>query len=127
MAIIGGAPISITIFGRRFSVVKDSDVNRRLGGSTNAVEENSDGTTRNIKTRACWKIDGVQVSIDDDNGDLEYLQSVADGNVYGAVAVEYPSGRIYQGTGTIIDEIQHAAMSTTATIALAGDGVLTPQ
>ena len=127
MSAVGGAPISVSIGGRRFSIVKDNDANRRLGGSSNAVEENSDGSTRLIKTRSSWRFDSLQVAINDDNGDHEFLQGIADDNGYGAIYVEYTSGVIFQGTGTIVDDIQHAAQSTTATISLAGDGVLTRQ
>jgi hypothetical protein len=127
MAVIGGAPLSVTIWGRRFSITADNSTSRRLGGVSNEVQENSDGTTRKIETRKSWKYDSLQVVIDDDNGDQEYLQSVADSKEYGAISLEYPSGRIYQGVGTITDEIMMEAGSTTATISLAGDGVLTPQ
>lgn len=122
----GGSIQSVSIAGRTFSVTGDSDSNRKLGGFENEQQANGDGTTRDIKTRVPWSIEGLSVSIDDDRGDQEFLQDVADG-ADAVVAITYPSGAVYQGLGNLTGDIAGASQSTSLPITLMGPGKLTKQ
>ncbi|MCP4209822.1 MAG: hypothetical protein GY767_22665 [Shimia sp.] len=124
---IGGSIESVSISGRIFAAAADADSNRKLGGFENEVQPNGDGTSRVIKTRATWKVDGLTLSIDDDRGDHEFLQDLADSAKHHVVSITYASGAVYQGQGTIVGEMQVSNQSTTAAVTLAGGGKLTKQ
>ncbi len=127
MAAIGGSIESISLAGRTFSVTADSDTQRKIGGFENDVQANGDGTARTIKTRVPWSVTGITIKIDDDNGDQEFLQNLTDSNNDIAVAVTYPSGAVYQGTGQITGEVQYGNSGASASLDLMGPGILTKQ
>jgi len=124
---IGGSIESITLAGRTFGVAADADSNRDIGGFSNEVLANGDGTARQIKTRKPWKLDGLALVVDDTRGDLEFLQDIADASADVPVTVSYVSGKVYQGTGTISGDLQASSQSATAPVTLSGPGKLTPQ
>ena len=127
MPAIGGSIESVTLDGRVFPVAADAEAQRKLGGFENEVQPNGDGTARPIKTRVPWSLDGLTVEVDDGRGDHEFLQALSDRPDYFPVAVTYPSGDVYQGTGTITGETQASSQSATAAVSLSGPGVLTKQ
>lgn len=127
MPAVGGSIISVTIRGRIFPVASDAEANKKLGGFENEVQANGDGTARLVKTRVPWSIDGLQVEINDDRGDHEFLQEIADGLDYVSITMELTSGTVYEGTGTVTDEVQASSQSATATIKLGGPGTLAAQ
>jgi hypothetical protein len=78
--------------------------------------------------RKSWGHD-VVLSIDDDRGDQEFLQDVADG-VYGEnvdITFTYASSATYGGKGNIEDDIVFDAKNSTAKLRLAGGGKLEAQ
>ena len=123
----GGSIESMTLDGRTFSVAGDADVARKLGGSENEVQANGDGTARLLKTRVPWSLADITVSIDDEDGDHEFLQNLADGNAFFAVTLAYASGEVWQGDGQITGEVVANSAATTAAINLMGSGELTRQ
>ena len=127
MAAIGGAIEEVSLGGRSFAVPHDQDTQRNLGGDQNEVQPNGNGTSRIIKTKVPWKVDGLTVEINNDNGDQEYLQGLANRNGTFPITVTYADGTIWQGDGTIVGEINYSNNSATATANLAGTGVMTKQ
>jgi hypothetical protein len=127
MPAIGGSIQSLTIRGRIFPVASDAEANKKLGGFENEVQANGDGTARKIMTRVPWAIDGLQVEINDDRGDHEFLQEVADSHDFVSIEMELASGTVYAGTGTITDEIQSSSQNATATIKVGGPASLEAQ
>lgn len=127
MPAVGGSIIAVTIRGRIFPVASDAEANKKLGGFENEVQANGDGTARLVKTRVPWAIDGLQVEVSDDRGDHEFLQEIADGLDFVAITLELASGTVYEGTGTITDEVQASSQNATATIKLGGPGNLSAQ
>jgi osmotically-inducible protein OsmY len=127
MPAIGGSIESVTLDGRIFAVAADAEAQRKLGGFENEVQSNGDGTARVIKTRVPLSIDGLTVEIDDDRGDHEFLQALSDRNDFFPIALTYPSGETYQGTGQITGEMQSSSQSATAAVSLMGPGILTRQ
>jgi len=123
----GGSIESLSIRGRLLPVAADADVNISLGGMTNEVQANGNGTGRNVQTRAPWMLEGVTVEVDDDRADLEFLQEIADDSVFETITITQANGVTYQGRGTITGEIKRATMNTTAPISLSGPGKLTQQ
>ena len=74
-----------------------------------------------------WGISGLAVSIDDTRGDQEFLQELADLKDFFPIAVTYPSGEVFQGSGQIVGEAPAGSQNTTAPINLGGPGKLTRQ
>ena len=122
MPAVGGSIQSLTIRGRIFPVASDAEANKKLGGFENEVQANGDGTARKIMTRVPWSVDGLQVEINNDKGDHEFLQEIADGKDFVSMELELADGTVYAGTGTITDEIQASSQSTTASIKIGGPG-----
>lgn len=127
MPAVGGSIQSLTIRGRIFPVASDAEANKQLGGFTNEVQSNGDGTARKIMTRVPWSIDGLQVEINNDKGDHEFLQEIANDKDYVSIEMELADGTVYVGTGTVVDEIQASSQNTTATIKVSGPGELEAQ
>ena len=128
----GGSIQEISIRGRVFAVAADADASRKLGGFENEVQMNGDGTARIVKTRVAWSIGGLTLSINDNRGDQEFLQEIADGveaddDGFYTVSATFASGATYQGRGTIVDANEWASQNTTTGVALSGPGNLTKQ
>ena len=124
---VGGSIESVTLDGRTFSVAADAETQRKLGGFINEIVANGDGTARQIKTREPLSIEGLALSIDDDNGDQEFLQALADRNDFWPLAITYASGKVYQGSAQITGDMQTSSQAQTAAVNLMGPGILTPQ
>ncbi len=124
---VGGPIVSVSLSGRLFAVAADADATRKLGGFENEVQPNGDGSGRMIKTRVSWMVSGLSISIDDNRGDQEYLQALADRKDFFPVAVELTNGSVYQGTGCPTEAIEVSSASTTGSVSLSGPGILTKQ
>lgn len=124
---IGGSIESVSINSRVFPVAADADSNRDLGGFTNEVQPNGDGSSRKIMTRKPWKVDGIQLEINDVNDDLEFLQSVADSPDYVPFLITYVDSTSYQGRGTITGDITSSSQSATSTLEFCGPDKLKKQ
>ena len=127
MPAVGGSIESISIRGRLFPVAADAEVQRKLGGFENELQPNGDGSARLIKTRVPWMLDGLTVEIDEDRGDHEFLQEIADDSDYVPVTITFASGSTWQGRGTISGELQVSSQNATASFSLGGPGALTQQ
>ncbi len=123
----GGSIESVTLDGRTYAVAGDADSNRQLGGDSNEVQANGNRTVRLIKTAQPWQADGLALSIDDLNGDQEFLQALADSNNLFPIEVVYASGAIFEGTGQIVGEVAVSSQNITAPIGLAGSGSFSKQ
>jgi hypothetical protein len=123
----GGSIESVGLSGRTFSVAADADSNRKLGGFTNEVQSNGNGTARIIKTREPWMLDGLQLALDDLAGDQEYLQDLADQNDFFPIDITYASGVVYEGSGMISGDLQGSSQSTTGSVTLNGPQKLNKQ
>ncbi len=123
----GGSIESVSLDGRQFAVAADADSQRKVGGFENEVQANGDGTARLIKTRVPWGASDLALDIDDDAGDHEFLQELADRNGLFPITVTYASGAIWQGSGQIVGEVQVSSTNATASVGLQGVGRMTPQ
>lgn len=123
----GGSIETVALSGRNFSVAADAESQRKLGGFENEVQANGDGTARLIKTRVPLNIDGLTLHVDDNRGDHEFLQDLANGLDFFPLAITYASGVTYQGTCQIVGDFQASSQNATAAVSLTGPGVLTKQ
>lgn len=125
MAAIGGSSSNMSVSGRTFSITFDADLSVDYGGFTNEREPNGDGSTRPIKSRKGWMIEGIVVSIDPAIGDQLFLQDLADGNDDFACRVALPGGEIVEGTGNLQGDMKKSTQSASMPIVLSGGGKLT--
>ena len=127
MASVGGSVESVSIKGRSFAVAADADPNRNIGGSTNEIMPNGDGTARIKSTKAPWKYDGLNLANDENRADQDFLQDVVDSMEQVSITVTHADGSTYSGTGTIIGEIVASSQSATIAVSLSGMGKLVKQ
>lgn len=126
-AAIGGSIESVSMRGRLFPVAADADASRKLGGFENEVQSNGDGTARIVKTRVPWVIGGLALEVNEDRGDQQFLQEIADGLDFVTMTVTFCSGHTYQGRGTITEEINFSSQNATAEVTLSGPGEASKQ
>jgi len=124
---VGGSIESVNLAGREFAVASDAESQRKLGGWENEVAANGDGGARIIKTRVPLLLDGLTLDTDDNKGDQEFLQDLADGNDFFVIAITYVSGFTYQGQAQITGEMQTSSQNATTAVTLSGPGTLTKQ
>ena len=127
MAAIGGPFKEVSIGGRTFSVAGDAGGSRSLGGMSNAIESNGDGTARVIQTINGWKLDGLALVIDDDKGDQEFLKDLSNAGRIEVFSCTNSRGTVYQGRGTVTGEIVKDEMKSTASVNFGGGSELTKQ
>lgn len=127
MPAINGSIVTLTLNGRSFAVPADQDANRNLGGWTNTIQPNGNGTARLQKIRTPWSLSGLMISVDDTRGDHEFIQSLKEAQDWFPIAVEYTSGIVYQGSGMITGENAYSNQNGTMGLELGGPGELTQQ
>lgn len=117
-----GSMIGISINGREFKFAADADGSTDIGGYENEFQANGDGATgRIIQTAKGWTFSG-DASIDDDNGDHEFLQDVANSGKFVPIKSTYSDGTIRGGQGNITGAIEVSSMNGTASLTLKGPG-----
>jgi hypothetical protein len=126
-AAVGGSVEAVDIKGRNFPVAADADANRSLGGFTNEVSANGDGTARILKTRVPWNLDGLALEINNDRQDLEFLQDVANSLDFVPMTITFADGNTYMGPGMITGDVKASSATATAPIGLMGPGELSIQ
>jgi len=127
MTALGGSILSVSISSRIFQVASDADVTSKLGGFENKVVPNGNGTARIVKTKVPWSLEGVQIEVDDNRGDHEFLQGIADGNDYVPCNITMVSGITWTGDGIVTDTPGRSTQNATCGLSLAGRGKLEQQ
>lgn len=129
MSAVGGSIESVSVDGRTFAVAADAEAQRGIGGFSNEIQMNGNGTARQVKTRMAWSVTGVTLSIDDARGDHEFLQNIADGSAFVPMSVTQANGEVYQGEGTLAggEMITFNTQNATAEVTMSGPGRLTRQ
>lgn len=127
MASVGGSIKEITVDGRPFAVAADADVKVKFGGKTVEVQSNGNGTARALGTEGPWSLSDIDISIDTDAGDGEFLQANADAMEFVACTIEYIDGNVYQGSGLVAGDHDYSTAKATVGLTLMGEGKLTKQ
>ena len=123
----GGSVREVQIEGRSFAVAADADGNRDIGGMTNEVMPNGDGSVRVIQTAKPWKMDGLSLVIDDSQGDQEYIQGLINAGTQVPISFLLAGNVIYSGTGVPTGDFTMSTQNITAPLSFSGGGGLTPQ
>jgi hypothetical protein len=111
---------SVTLAGRRFSVAGDADGNKDLGGFSNDMQMNGDGTMRMVKTRIPALLEGITLDYDEDRGDLEYLQELRGGMELFDVSITECAGVIHSGSMQLTGDLKASTMNGTVPVTLTG-------
>ncbi len=127
MASIGGPVQECSIKGRLFSPAADGEVSIKSGGFENAVEPNGDATVRIVKSRVPWMAKGLNLAIDHNRADMEFLQGIADGMEQVTIAITLVDGTVFQGKGTINGELDLNTAKATCPVELSGGGKMEQQ
>lgn len=120
----GGSIQGASFAGTEFSVTADSEASLNAGGFSNEEQINGDGTGRTIKTRMPWKVSGLVIAVDFSAGDLQLLQTLADGPNF-AIQLTLADDTIFQATGNIQGDLTGSTQTTTVALDVAGPGKLT--
>jgi len=116
----GGPLESITINNRRFSIDAEVDATITLPGFTNVIKPNGDGSMRMIKSRKLGKNDKIPINIDNERGDMEFIQDVMDSFEFvPALAVEV-DGTVWEGSIQISGEPGKSTKESTMEITIEG-------
>ena len=118
-----GSLVEFSVNGRSFKCAADADGNTKLGGKENEFSANGDGISgRVIQTVVPWSFSGVNFAVDDDNGDLEFLQDIADAGKQVPCKGVYSDGTVRSGSGIITGEIAVSSMNGTVPLTFEGSG-----
>ena len=127
MAALGGSIKAVSINNRSYKVAADADGARDLGGYTTTRNMNGDGSSRKSQERKPWKLGGLTIAVDDALGDQEFLQDTTDAPDDVAISIELITGEVYQGEGSLEDDLDYSTMNATCGISLSGSFKLTRQ
>ena len=99
-----GPAESITIAGRRFACNADDNVTIQLPGFTNETMMHGDGGAHISKSRKPGNISSLNVYIETERDDLEYLQGIADRLDYVDISLTLCDGTVYSGSMQLIGD-----------------------
>lgn len=126
-AAVGGPLEEITIDGRRFPVVADADGERDLGGFTNEVNPNGDGSARILKTRKAWSFGGIVVEMNNNRGDQQFLQERANAKEFYPITFTHADGSVFAAPGIITGDIKASTMKASCPLTFSGPKTLEAQ
>lgn len=116
----GGPLESITLDNRRFSVDGEANVMLSLGGYTNEIKPNGDGTFRIIKTAKVAKLKACPIVIDNARGDMEFIQERMNlSEPFSAFATEV-DGTVWEGSVMISGDPEKSTKESTMEIEVHG-------
>lgn len=117
---IGGPVKEVSFNGRTFQVAEDADVTIDLGGYSNEVQMNGDGSVRVIKTRKPGAIEAVSVAIDRERQDQEFLQSISNGTELTDTSITFVDGSVYYGQSILTGDLKVNSKDCKAEVAFMG-------
>jgi hypothetical protein len=127
MATRGGSIQEVSLDGRVFNVAADADATVRLGGMTNEVKSNGNGTARIIQTRGPWSMSGLQIELDPDRGDHAWLQDKIDSGAWIKTGITLVDSTVLQGSGQITGDFEGSTQNATGNLSMQGRGRLETQ
>lgn len=113
-----------TLGKRSFAVEKGGDNTRDLGGYTKEIESNGNGSSRSVIERKPWMIESLSLSVEDDNQDLEFLQSIQDSPIDAEFTISYVVGDVYRGTGSLTGDLKQNTKNALVSVTITGGGKL---
>ena len=124
---VSGSIREVSLAGRIFPVTADSDPGRQLGGFTNEIQANGDGSVRVVQTRMPWSVSGLTLVINNGRQDQEYIQNLIDSGSLFVFSITYADSVTYSGSAQVVGEFDRASMAGTAEVGFMGSQKLTQQ
>lgn len=117
MPVRAGDIQQFTWYGRSFDIAGgDANVNIQTGSKSNEASLNGNGTLHITQRMRAPGFSDLPISIDDERGDLEFLQEKADAGESGPCVITLASGVDYEGDLLPIGDVQKATGDGVATI-----------
>lgn len=121
MATIRGGDIrQLKIGGREFGVASGASIEVTLSGYQNTFVPFGNGQMGGTQVRVLAAIDGMEVSIDNDNEDMEFLQGIQTDGEPVPLSYTLVDGKTYSGSLGIDGELKYKSDAGTATFAMRG-------
>jgi hypothetical protein len=117
---LAGPFVSHALGGRRFGCDAEDAVQMQLGGKSNDVVPNGDGTSRVKQSRVVASIEGSNFTFDPENGDPEYLQELRDSGKMFDYSGTTNDGTIYAGSMQITDDLKFDFKEGTVPVTMKG-------
>ena len=121
---IAGSIKLVSWFGREFKVKASADGERDFGGYKNEYSPNGDGSASQVKRMTCWAIGGLEIDIDDTQGDHEFLYINQQSAIDGDFVITFTSGSSYAGVGNIEGDLSYNSGTGSVTVMFKGPGQL---
>jgi len=116
----GGDIRQLTINGREFGVSAEANVNVDPGGFQNDGGLNGNGNLHINQRRKLAGFSDCPVSIDDEIGDLEFLQNISNNGDVVPVTMTLASNITYSGSLSVWGELMKNSGDGTATLEMRG-------
>lgn len=104
MAAVGGPIKDVTIAGRTFQVDGENEIEMFLGGWTNEIVSNGDGSARLIKTPKTGQANKLPLVIDDSRGDEAFIQEVMNKHELVVVSFTDINENVYVGEMQLVGD-----------------------
>lgn len=113
---------NININNRLFPVDGEANAVYKLSGYTNEVKSNGElGSNRIVKSRKTGKLGTVPIVIDDDRGDMEFLQEIMDSNDFVPFYTTTAAGVVLEGSVQITGDPEQGTKEGVMEIELMGE------
>lgn len=121
MATIRGGDIrGLSIGGRSFQVITESAFEITPSGKANEFKPTGGGSMVGTQKRVLGAINGIEVSIDNELGDYEYLAQVRDDGEPVACTLDLADGSAWAGSLGIEGDLLYKTDTGTATLSMRG-------
>lgn len=121
MATIRGGDVrGFSLGGRSFQVITEAAFELTPSGKQNEFKATGAGQMVGTQKRVLGAIDGIEVSIDNESGDLEYLSGVRDDGEPVAANLDLADGSAWAGSLGIEGDLKYKTDTGTATLSLRG-------
>lgn len=117
---VSGPIESVTINNRRFPVDGEVTAAVALPGSMNEVKPNGDGSQRLVKSVRVGRVNTLPLVIDNDRGDMEFLQDAMNENGMIPFAATEVDGAVWDGSGQIVEDPEKDTKEGTMEVSYAG-------
>ena len=111
---------SIVINGRRFTTDGEDTCEITYNGFHNEVKPNGDGTNRIVKSRHAGAIEGLNITLNSENDDMEFLKECQDSMDFFDVSATLVDGTVIGGSMQLTDAVKADMKEGTAGITLNG-------
>ena len=112
---------SDTAGNRTFPIKSDEDITFDKGGYRNEFQINGNQTGHDKKNAVPWMLEGVQLEISVEDGDLEYLENFAKGQG-GVITWQHVDNWVYKGNGNFQGDMKYNANTGYMPVNIAGRG-----